>query len=78
MKKNERGSVNFRSDGNTEIVRWNDNSFVTIGSNRKCKEMGRRKRETKYSAACCYCCILTLALTFISDNNRITQMWQKM
>ena len=33
MKKNERGSFDFRSDGNIEIVRWNDNSVVTIGSN---------------------------------------------
>ena len=33
MKKNERRSVSFRRDGNIEIVRWNDNSVVTIGSN---------------------------------------------
>ena len=33
MKKNKRGSFDFRSDGNIEIVRWNDNSVVTIGSN---------------------------------------------
>ena len=33
MKKTERGSFDFRSDGNTEIVRWNDNSIVTIESN---------------------------------------------
>ena len=33
MNKNERGSFDFRSDGNIEIVRWNDNSVVTIGSN---------------------------------------------
>ena len=33
MKKNERESFDFRSDGNIEIVRWNDNSFVTIRSN---------------------------------------------
>ena len=26
-------SFNFRSDGNMEIVRWNGNSVVTIGSN---------------------------------------------
>ena len=29
MNKNERGSFDFRSDGNIEIVRWNDNSAVT-------------------------------------------------
>ena len=29
MNKNERGSFDFRSDGNIEIVRWNDNSVVT-------------------------------------------------
>ena len=33
MKRNERGSFNFRSEGNIEIARWNDNSFVTVESN---------------------------------------------
>ena len=33
IKENERGYFYFRSDGNTEIVRWNDNSVVAIGSN---------------------------------------------
>ena len=33
MRQNERGSLDFRSDGNIEIVRWNDNPVVTIGSN---------------------------------------------
>ena len=33
MKKNERGSFDFRNDGNIEIVRWNSNFVVTIGSN---------------------------------------------
>ena len=36
VKKNEEkteGSFNFRSDGNIEIVRWNDNSVVKIGNN---------------------------------------------
>ena len=33
MKKNERGSFDFKSSGNIEIVRWNDNSVVKIGSN---------------------------------------------
>ena len=36
-KKPERGSFDFRSDGrsdgNIEIIRWNDISVVTIGSN---------------------------------------------
>ena len=32
MKKNERGSFDFRRDGNIEIVRWNDNSVITIRS----------------------------------------------
>ena len=30
MKKNERVSFDFRSDGNIEIVTWNDNSVITI------------------------------------------------
>ena len=33
MKKNKTGSFNFKSDKNIEIVRWNDNSVVTVGSN---------------------------------------------
>ena len=33
MKKRERGSYDFRSASNLKIVRWNDNSVVTIGSN---------------------------------------------
>ena len=33
QKKNERGYFDFSSDGNIEIIRWNDNSVVTIGSN---------------------------------------------
>ena len=32
-KKNERESLDSRSDGNIEVVRWNDNSVVTIVSN---------------------------------------------
>ena len=33
MKKNEKGSFEFRSEGKIQIIRWNDNSVVTIGSN---------------------------------------------
>ena len=33
MKKNERGSFDFRNDDNIEIVRQDDNSVVTIRSN---------------------------------------------
>lgn len=33
MKTNERGSFDYRSDGDVEIVRWNDNSVVTLCSN---------------------------------------------
>lgn len=32
MKKNERGSFDFRRDGNIEMVRWNDNSVITVRS----------------------------------------------
>ena len=32
VKKNERRSFDFRSDGNIEIVRRNDSFVVTIGS----------------------------------------------
>ena len=33
MKKRESGSYDFRGKSNLEIVRWNENSVVTIGSN---------------------------------------------
>ena len=33
MKKRERESYDFRNTSNLEIVRWNDNSIATIGSN---------------------------------------------
>ena len=33
MEKNKKGSFDFRSDGNIEILRWNYNSVVAIGSN---------------------------------------------
>ena len=33
VKKRERGSYDFRSTSNLEIVRWNDKSVATIGSN---------------------------------------------
>ena len=38
MKKNKGGSFDFRSDGNTEIVRSNDNSVVTIGMRMVCSQ----------------------------------------
>ena len=48
IKENERGYFYFRSDGNTEIVRWNDNSVVTIGSNAYgVQPIGSVKRWTK-------------------------------
>ena len=33
MKKSERGSYDYRSDGDVEIERWNDNAVVTLCSN---------------------------------------------
>ena len=48
MKKDESGSFDFRSDGNIAIVRWNDNSVVTIGSNAYgVQPIGSAKRWTK-------------------------------
>ena len=32
-EKKERGSSDFRSSGEIEIVPWNDNAVVTLGSN---------------------------------------------
>ena len=64
VKKNKRGSFDFRSDGNIEIVRWIDNSVVTIGSNAygvqpigSAKRWIKGKEEIKYSATRRYCCI---------------------
>ena len=48
MKKKERGSFDFRCDEKVEIVRWNDNSVVTIGSNAYGVEpIGNAKRWIK-------------------------------
>ena len=48
MKKNERESFDFRSDDNIEIVRWNDNSVVTIECNvYGLQPIGSAKRWTK-------------------------------
>lgn len=33
MKKNSRGSYDYRSDGEVEVVRWNDNAVVSFCSN---------------------------------------------
>ena len=33
MKSEERGSFDNASCGDIEVVRWNDNSAVTLGSN---------------------------------------------
>ena len=33
MKKKERGSYDYQSDGNVEVVKWHDNSVVTLCSN---------------------------------------------
>ena len=48
MKKSKRGYFDFGSVGNIEIVRWNDHSFVTIGSNAYAVQpIGRTKRWIK-------------------------------
>ena len=35
---------------------YNWKQCIWCAANRKCKEMDKRRRETKYSATCCYCC----------------------
>ena len=48
MKKTERGSYDYRSDGDVEIVRWNDNSVITLCSNAAGVEPVRQvKRRVK-------------------------------
>ena len=48
MKRKERGSNDYRNDGKIELVRWNDNSFVTLGSNAYSVEpVGTVKRWVK-------------------------------
>ena len=48
MKKSERVSFDFRNDGNIEIVKWNDSSVVTIGSNAySVQPIGSAKRWIK-------------------------------
>ena len=47
-KKKERGSYDFRSSGKIEIVRWNDNAVVTLGSNaNEVEPLGNVKRWMK-------------------------------
>ena len=52
MKNQERGSFDYQKCGNilkyTEIVKWNDNSVVTLGSNAyRMKSIGTAKRWVK-------------------------------
>lgn len=48
MKKESRGSFQYKSDGNIELVRWNDNNVVTFCSNAVGSEpMGQAKRWVK-------------------------------
>ena len=48
MKKKERGSYEYKSDGKIEIVRWNDNNVVTFCSNAIGSEpVGQAKRWVK-------------------------------
>ena len=46
MKKSDRGSFDYRSDGDVHVVRWNDNSIVNVASNHETHkplhEVGRR------------------------------------
>ena len=46
MKKSDRGSFDYRSDGDVHVVRWSDNSIVNVASNHETHEpvheMGRR------------------------------------
>lgn len=52
MKKTERGSFDYKSDGNVEMVRWNDNSVVTLCSNAVGVEPIRQvKRRVKNKGA---------------------------
>ena len=48
LNKKPRGSFDFRSHGNIEVVRWNDNSAVTLCSNSEGVEpVGEVKRRVK-------------------------------
>ena len=46
MKKSDRGSFDYRSDGDVHVVIWNDNSIVNVASNHETHEplheVGRR------------------------------------
>ena len=63
MKENERGFFDFRSDANIGLVRWNDNSVVTTGSNvYGVQPIGSAKKwikgkGKKHSATLRSCCI---------------------
>lgn len=48
MQKQPRGSFDYVSDGNVEVVRWNDNSVVTFCSNCEgATPMGSAQRRVK-------------------------------
>ena len=48
MKKHDRGSYDYRSDGQVACVRWNDNSVVTLASNHVVvKPLKSAKRRVK-------------------------------
>ena len=48
LKKKLKGSFDFRSHGNIEVVRWNDNSVVTLCNNTEGVEpVGEVKRRMK-------------------------------
>ena len=48
LKKKPRGSFHFRSDGNVEAVKWNDNSVVTLLSNVDSVDpLGKTSRRVK-------------------------------
>ena len=68
MKKREKGLYNFRRTSNLEIVWWNDNSVVTIGSNAygvepvgNTKEVDQREGKRKHYSTSCDCCIQSIA-----------------
>ena len=48
LKQEGRSAYNFISDGHVSLIRWNDNSIVTIGSNFMWHEpVGKVKRRVK-------------------------------
>ena len=73
LKKKLSGSFDFRSHGNIEVVRWNDNSVVTLCSNTEGVEpVGEVKRRMKGRG------VLDVQQPYVVDYDHMTAGWKQL